>query len=101
MTTNNPTDVGPAAAAPPWCLPDVEPLWDRLTAEHGGHMICTWTREFGGVWIEAEDKVVDGRVLRSAPRIQMSQPGAQGVDPGQARELARALMSAANVLDES
>ena len=48
MTTNDPqpTDIGPAAPAPNWCLPGAEPSWDVLAEEYGGGMICSWTRTF-------------------------------------------------------
>jgi hypothetical protein len=94
------TDIGPAAAPPNWCLPDVEPQWDKLVA---GGMVCTWVRTFpandrsADVWIQAEDQIVDGRVMRCAPRIGISEREFVTVD--EARELAAALVEAADVLD--
>jgi hypothetical protein len=98
-------DVGPATPPPAWCAPDTEPSWDTLTDEYGGGTLCTWTRNFpdaddADVWIVAEDRVVGGRVMRSAPRIHVAEMTAEGVGPVQARRLAAELLNAADLLDE-
>jgi len=93
------TDVGPAIPPPSWCLPGVEPQWDRLTEPFGGDMVCTWSRDVsGGVWIEAYDRIIDGRVMRSAPRILYWEPPMDGFTCEQARELAAGLVAAADII---
>jgi len=52
------------------------------------------------VWIEAEDRTVGGRVLRSGPRIHHTEPSADGLDPAGARRLAAGLLNAADLLDD-
>ncbi|WP_142361431.1 hypothetical protein [Mycobacterium ostraviense] len=95
------TDIGPATPPPPWCLPGDTPECGMLTAEFGGGPVCHWERYFGDdVWIAAEDRIVDGRVLRTEATIQYSEPPECGVSPEQARRLAAALVEAADVLDE-
>jgi hypothetical protein len=99
------TDVGPAAPPPAWCLPDTEPSWDVLTKEYGGGMVCSWSRTFpadlvsADVWIQSDDQIIDGRVVRTAPQIMMYE--GDGITPAQARQLAAALLNAADVLDEA
>lgn len=84
---------------PNWCLPDVLPQWDELTERAGGGTVCTWTRDVSeGVWITADDRVIDGRVMRSAPRIYFFEPPAGGVVCEQARELAAGLVAAADIV---
>jgi hypothetical protein len=105
MTTNNTqpaSDIGPATPAPQWCPPDAEPSWDKLTEQYGGGMVCTWTRNFpderaADVWVAAEDRVVDGRVMRSAPRIAMFER--ESITAEEARQLAAALIEAADEVD--
>jgi hypothetical protein len=71
------TDVGPATPPPSWCLPGTEPRWERLTEKHGGGTACFWSRDMSdGVWIECEDRVINGRVMRSEPRIMHWEPPA-------------------------
>lgn len=90
------TDVGPATPAPNWCLPGTEPDWQRLT---GGGAVCAWERKVSDdVWVECEDRVVDGRVMRTAPRIQYFEPTRDGITCAQAHELAAGLIAAADVL---
>jgi hypothetical protein len=84
------TDVGPATPPPAWCLPDAEPRWERLTEEFGGGTVCSWTRTVSDdVWVAAEDRVIDGRVMRTQPRIVYWEPPADGVTCAQARETRR------------
>lgn len=98
-------DVGPATPPPAWCLPDTQPSWDRLTEQFGGGVVCTWARPFpaddpsGDVWIEADDRIIDGRVVRTAPRIMMFDR--EGITPAEARQLAAALLNTADVVDEA
>ncbi|WP_375489610.1 hypothetical protein [uncultured Mycobacterium sp.] len=93
------TDVGPATPPPPWCLPDAEPRWEELTDQCGGGTVCTWTRPVSDdVWIAAEDRAVDGRVMRTAPAIFYWEPPRDGVTPSVARGLARALITAADII---
>ncbi len=106
IDNTNLTDVGPAPTPPAWCPPDTIGQWDRLTDDYGGGIACGWTRYFpadetaADVWIEAEDTIVDGRVLRTAPRIGYTEPSRNGLDAAGARRLAAELLNAAEVLDE-
>jgi hypothetical protein len=69
--------------------------------------VCTWTREIydpagpaaeaGDVWIEAEDRIVDGRVMRSAPQIAMVDER-KPMTSVEARRMAQALLEAASVI---
>lgn len=97
MSADDPlTDVGAATPPPNWCLPDVEPRWERLTE---GGAVCMWSRDVAdGVWIEAEDRIVNGRVMRSAPRIVYSEPPRDGATCPEALELAAALVAAADII---
>jgi hypothetical protein len=96
---NQLTDVGPATPAPNWCLPDAEPEWNQLTERCGGGMVCSWTRNVSDdVWIECEDRIVDGRVMRSAPRIMYWEPPADGITCEQARQLAEGLTAAGDII---
>jgi hypothetical protein len=95
------TDVGPATPPPAWCLPDSQPSWDVLTA---GGMVCSWTRNFPEAedasalcWISAEDRIVDGRVLRTAPWIGTYEHDV--ITAEEACKLAAAFPNAADVLD--
>ncbi len=107
MPTNPDTfDVGPAPPTPPaWCEPGTQPTWEQLTAEYGGGTVALWTRYFGpdeltaDVWIECEDTVEGGRVLRTGPRIGYTEPSRHGLDAAGARRLAAELLNAADVLD--
>jgi integrase len=40
------------------------------------------------VSIECQDRIVDGRVMRSEPRIMVFEPDSAGLTPAQARQLA-------------
>lgn len=84
-------DVGPATPAPSWCLPDTEP--DR------GPVV--WAHVLDGVWISCEDEVIDGRVWRSSPRIFGTEEPCSGWTAVQARELARQLVAAADLIDQA
>ena len=53
----------------------------------------------GDVWIEADDRIIDGRLVRTAPRIMMFDR--EGFTPAEARQLAAALLNAADVVDEA
>lgn len=99
MTDHDLTDAGPATPPPNWCLPDAEPSWDKLTYEYGGGLVATWTRNVGDdVWIQAEDRIEGGRLLRSAPRIVYWEPAHDGIDSVQAHKLAEALVAAADIV---
>ncbi|MGO9226586.1 MAG: hypothetical protein ACLP5J_08980 [Mycobacterium sp.] len=106
MTIDNATDVGPATPPPAWCQPGTEGQWDRLVEDYGGGITCRWARYFppdemtADVWIECEDRIEDGRVLRSPPRIGYTEPSRNGLDAAGARRLAAELLNAANILDE-
>lgn len=50
------------------------------------------------MWIAAEDRIVDGRVMRSAPRIKYFEPPAEGIGSVEARELAQALIAAVDII---
>ncbi|MGH7734436.1 MAG: hypothetical protein ACREOE_12225 [Gemmatimonadales bacterium] len=100
--TNAPTDVGAATSPPSWCLPDAEPQWDRLSEQHGGGDVVTWSRDISDdVWIEAEDRIIDGRVMRGQSRISYSEAPAEGLKPAAARRIARALITAADLITDS
>lgn len=93
------TDIGPATPPPGWCLPDTEPEWNHLTEQAGGGAVCSWERRVSDdVWIAAEDRIIEGRVMRSAPRIFYWEPPVEGVTVIRARELAAELIAAADVL---
>lgn len=94
-------DIGPATPPPAWCLPGREPVWGNLAAEHGGGQICMWDRNLDGpdLWISCEDTVLDGRVLRSPPRIFGTEEPEDGWTAEQARELAANLIAAADLID--
>ena len=100
-TTDNLTDIGAAPTPPAWCEPGAQATWDQLTEQHGGHPIASWYRDFGGVWIACEDRIQDGRILRSAPVIHYSEePGlGDGIDAAGARQFAAELLSAAELLE--
>jgi hypothetical protein len=51
-----------------------------------------------GVWIAADDVILDGRVMRSPARIMMFEPPPAGLTSPQARDLAAALQAAADAL---
>lgn len=98
------TDVGAATAAPAWCLPGAEPTWDQLTEEYSGGSVSTWVRTFpagdvsADVWISCDDRIVEGRVLRTHPRICIHD---REMTRAQARQLAAELLNAADTLDDS
>jgi len=106
MTTDNTFDVGSAPAPPAWCEPGAQPSFEQLTEEYGGGTVGFWARYFppdemtADVWIEAEDRTVDGRVLRTGPRIGYTEPSRHGLDAAGARRLAAELLNAADTLDE-
>lgn len=82
-------DVGPATPPPPWCEPGTEPIWEQLTERYGGVTICQWTRYFpagdpvaADVWIAADDRVVDGRVLRTPTGDSLHGTARVGDRPG-------------------
>ncbi len=52
------------------------------------------------VWIAADDRVVDGRVLRTQPAIHYTEPPVLGIGPAAARRLAAELLNAADTLDD-
>ena len=103
MTTNPDTfDAGPAPEPPAWCVPGTTGRWEQLTDGGGA---CLWARYFGpdemsaDVWIECQDSVAFGRLLRTRPRIGYTEPSRDGVDAAGARRLAAELLNAADVLD--
>jgi hypothetical protein len=107
MTTDSDTfDVGPAPAPPPWCEPGTVGRWEELTEDYGGGTACLWTRYFppdeltADVWIECEDRIENGRILRTPPRIGYTEPSRRGLDAEEARWLAAELLNAADVLDQ-
>lgn len=95
-------DVGPATPAPAWCLPGAEPDWMTRTAAAGAEQVCMWNRSVGGsgVHIGCEDEVVGGRVLRSESRVFGTEEPRSGWTARQARELARQLVTAADLIDQ-
>lgn len=109
MSADSPslTDVGPAIAPPSWCLPDAEPRWNLVPERFGGCPVCIWSRDVpGGVRIVCEDHVIDGRVMRTEPRILHRELPRDGWTCEQARQLVDALAAAADlvtcaVLDEA
>ena len=96
------TDAGPAPTPPAWCEPGTTGRWEQLT---DGGDVCLWCRYFGpdemtsDVWIEAQDTIAFGRLLRTRPRIGYTEPSRHGVDAAGARRLAAELLNAADVLD--
>lgn len=94
------TDVGPAPARPPsWCLPDTVPEHWHTSSGNQIDPVTGWSRDFGpDVWIACEDRVVDGRVIRSAPRIFHADAPQHGITSLDARDLADALVAAAEVV---
>lgn len=47
-----------------------------------------------------DDRVVDGRVLRTQPAIHYTEPPVLGIGPAAARRLAAELLNAADTLDD-
>jgi hypothetical protein len=105
-TTNHPdlTDLGPAVPPPSWWRPGLNPAAE---IDEGGTHVLLWVRYFGetsghgdelcgDVWIDCEDRYVDGRLLRSQPRLFIDTAGGQ-IDAARARNIAHALMEAADV----
>lgn len=102
MTTDNTFDVGPAAPPPAWCEPGAVGEWAELALEHehGGGQVCLWNRDVGpNVWIECEDTVSAGRVIRTPPAIYVAEQSS-GFTAVAARQLAAALLDAADLIDE-
>jgi hypothetical protein len=88
------TDVGPATPAPSWCLPGAVGDWHR-TPE--GAMTCSWSRDVSvDVWIAADDHIIDGRVMRSGPRVCVEEQ--ENLSQPEARRLAEALIAAADIV---
>lgn len=88
-------DIGPPPAAPSWCMPGAVP--EQWLTDNG--VVNAWSRDFGpDVWIACEDRVVDGRVRRSEPRVFYNEPSSVGLNTHQAREMARRLIAAADTL---
>lgn len=91
-------DIGPAPQPPSWCLPDAEPDYGH---DQAGAPVTYWDRGVGEfAWIEGRDRIVDGRVQRSAV-IGFSDPPDRkmGLDGTAALQLARELVAAAQLLD--
>ncbi|MHC9295456.1 hypothetical protein ACRCUN_23590 [Mycobacterium sp. LTG2003] len=71
----------------------------------GSGVLCTWTRYFPEphnptnalCWITAEDRIVGGRVIRTAPWIATDEH--ELLTAEDARRLAAALLNATDVLD--
>lgn len=100
------TDIGPATPPPAWCLPDAVPDWVNFTPEFGGGQGATWDRSLGSgvslaswVSIGCTDRVIDGRVMRSAPRIFGTEEPRDGWTVAEARELAAQLVAAADLIE--
>lgn len=92
-------DVGPATPPPRWC-PEAEPDWQTRSGRDGGGQFCTWTRTVDGeLWISCYDEIICGRVMRSQPRIYGTEEPREGWTAEEARELARELIAAADLID--
>ena len=78
--------------------PNHQPEWQQLVE---GGTVCTWTRDIGDVSVSCDDRIEDGRVLRSKPAIHYSEePGrGEGIDPATARRFAAMILEAADELD--
>lgn len=89
-TTRSAADVGPATPALSWCL--------------AGYTVLSWTRNcpaddpHADLWIEAEGRIVDGRVMRSAPRIYLFESRRDWLTGEQARELIPVLTEATDII---
>jgi hypothetical protein len=99
MTTATPdralTDVGPATQPPPWFTDSGEMEW----AEKDGTLVCFWGLHLSDdVWIEAQDRVVDGRVMRSATEVKVGSAHISTVP--EAFALARAINTALDIIAE-
>lgn len=100
MTTTTPnadhlTDIGPAIAPPSWCLPGTRPDTDSAYSDD---TFWSWVRTISpDVWIACEDTVIDGRIMRSLPAVYYSEPSRDGATVEQVRELAAALVEAADI----
>jgi hypothetical protein len=85
---------------PAWCASGA--TGEQWQLAKGGTAYA-WTQPVGGddVWITCEDYFKDGRVERSEPRIHVhfTVIGDDGIDPAAARQLAAALIAAADLLN--
>jgi hypothetical protein len=87
------TDLGPAPTPPAWCLPGTEPNTDSTGEGH----LWSWVRDFGpNVWIECEDRIVDGRITRTQPQLVISEVSSRF--GGDAVALGQHLIEAGNLL---
>lgn len=102
VTPTRSVDVGPATPPPNWCLTGAQPdVWTR-SDEAGGMPVFAWVRNISGdVWIGCEDQIVDGRVLRSAPRIFGTEEPSHGWTAEQALELAAQLVAAVDLIGQA
>ncbi|OBK89446.1 hypothetical protein A5649_13420 [Mycolicibacter heraklionensis] len=105
MTAARPdlVDVGPATPPPAWFPPDALPDWQDRTTQRGVEQFCEWSRDVAdGVAIACSDVVVAGRVMRSTPRVHMTdEPPAAGWTVQQAREVAARIIAAADFIDQA
>ena len=88
------TDIGPAIPPPSWCLPGTQPN----TESTGDGHLWSWTREFENTWIACDDQIIDGRVMRTDPQIGHE---LLTFSAKRAREIARDLIAAADILEGS
>jgi hypothetical protein len=94
-TNSQLTDVSPATPPPDWCLPGAVPSTDSVEAD--GNQLWHWTRTVSdNVWISCEDKVINGRVMRSQPKIALSDVGM--ISAEEALEIAEELTLAEQIL---
>ncbi len=89
------TDIGPATPPPPWYPAGTAPSVDSINDE--GTLLWSWVREVGKhVWIACEDHAIDGRVMRSQPKIELGEVELGSVE--EAHALAEELLEAENIL---
>lgn len=91
------TVVGAVPPPPSWCQPDAKP-------DHGikdGLPVAFWLQDFGAaVWIETTDRTnEDGQIVRDVPTIELG-IAPKGMTAAEARELGRALIAAAEAIED-
>jgi hypothetical protein len=87
------TDMGPATQPPSWFTDNGQMEWGTKD----GTRVCFWGLDLSDdVWVSAEDRVVDGRLMRSATEVKI---GSIDISTApEAFELARAINAALDII---
>lgn len=82
---------------PRWCRPGTQP--EELYSDTG--TLTIWGRDttHESIWVQCFDSVINGRMTRSQPRVQMAEPPVDGWLPGEACQSAAALLNAVDLID--